>query len=186
MRRRILAALMTALMLFPLTACGGDAARSAFEELRASMEGGTAELTAEVTAWGRDGTQTEYMLSCASDETGSEIETLAPELISGVRARIENENASLEYEGLILDAGEAAEGLSPVTALPKLCEAIRTAYVELAWTEGGETVVSLVPEDETAITLRLDETGRPSSAEFTSREDGRCLITLRISEFSLN
>ena len=73
-----------------------------------------------------------------------------------------------------------------MTALPKLCEAIRTAYVELAWTEGGETVVSLVPEDETAITLRLDETGRPSSAEFTSREDGRCLITLRISEFSLN
>ena len=181
MRRRIMAALMTALMLFPLTACGGDAARSAFEELRASREGGTAELTAEVTAWGRDAT-----LSCASDETGSEIETLAPELISGVRARIENENASLEYEGLILDAGEAAEGLSPVTALPKLCEAIRTAYVELAWTEGGETVVSLVPEDETAITLRLDETGRPISAEFTSREDGRCLITLRISEFSLN
>ena len=60
MRRRITAALMTALMLFLLTACGGDAERSAFEDLRASMAGGTAEITALVTAWGRDGTQTEY------------------------------------------------------------------------------------------------------------------------------
>lgn len=186
MRRRIAAALMTALMLFLLTACGGDAARSAFEDLRASMAGGTAEITALVTAWGRDGTQTEYTLRCASDGAASEVETLAPELISGVKARIEAESAELEYEGLILDAGEVAEGLSPVTALPQLCEAIRTAYVELAWTEGGETVVSLVPEDETGITVRLDEAGRPVSAEFTSRESGRCLMTVRISEFSLN
>ena len=52
---------MTALMLFLLTACGGDAERSAFEDLRASMAGGTAEITALVTAWGRDGTQTEYL-----------------------------------------------------------------------------------------------------------------------------
>ena len=103
-----------------------------------------------------------------------------------MKARIEAESAELEYEGLILDAGEVAEGLSPVTALPQLCEAIRTAYVELAWTEGGETVVSLVPEDETGITVRLDEAGRPVSAEFTSRESGRCLMTMRISEFSLN
>lgn len=60
---KIAAALMTALMLFLLTACGGDAERSAFEDLRASMAGGTAEITALVTAWGRDGTQTEYTLA---------------------------------------------------------------------------------------------------------------------------
>lgn len=186
MRRRIAAALMTTLLLFLLTACGGDEARLAFEELRSSMEGGGAELTATVTAWGRDGTQTEYTLKCVSDGTGSEIETLAPELIAGIRARLDVEGAALEFEGLILDAGEVAEGLSPVTALPQLCEAIRTAYVELAWTEGEDTLVSLVPEDETGITLRIDGNGKPVSAEFTSREDGHTLIVCRIDEFSLS
>ena len=44
------------------------------------------------------------------------------------------------------------------------------AYVELAWTEGGESVASLVPEDELGLTLRLDGSGAPVSAEFTSRE----------------
>lgn len=186
MRRRMLAALMTALLLLPLAACGGDAARRAFEDLRASMDGAEAELRAVVTAWGGDGTRTEYTLSCVSGEAGSEVETLAPELISGVRAKLDAEGASLEYEGLILDAGEVAEGLSPVTALPKLCEAIRTAYVELAWTEGGETVLSLVPEDETGLTLRLDADGAPVWAEFTSRGSGRTLMTCSIEEFSLS
>ena len=35
---------MTALMLFLLTACGGDAERSAFEDLRASMAGDNSPL----------------------------------------------------------------------------------------------------------------------------------------------
>ena len=81
---------------------------------------------------------------------------------------------------------EVIAALSPVTALPKLCEALRTAYVELAWTEGGESVASLVPEDELGLTLRLDGSGAPVAAEFTSRESGRTLITCRIDGFSLS
>ena len=105
MRRRIMAALMTALLLVPLAACGGDAAEQAVEELRASMAEGEAELTALVTAWGQDGTRSEYTLRCVSSAQGSEVEALAPELIAGVRARLDAEGAALEYEGLILDAG---------------------------------------------------------------------------------
>ena len=71
-------------------------------------------------------------------------------------------------------------------ALPKLCEALRTAYVGLAGTEGGESVAGLVPEDELGLTLRLDGSGAPVSAEFTSRESGRTLITCRIDGFSLS
>lgn len=186
MRRRMLAALMTALLLVPLAACGGDAAEQAVEALRASMAEGQAELTARVTAWGEDGARTEYTLRCVSSAQGSEVEALAPELIAGVRARLDADGSALEYEGLILDAGELAEGLSPVTALPKLCEAIRGACVELAWTEGGESVASLVPEDGLGLTLRLDSSGAPVSAEFTSRESGRTLLTCAIDRFSLN
>ncbi|MFR3291204.1 MAG: hypothetical protein ACLTSG_13705 [Lachnospiraceae bacterium] len=58
--------------------------------------------------------------------------------------------------------------------------------MELAWTEGGESVASLVPEDELGLTLRLDGSGAPVSAEFTSRESGRTLITCRIDGFSLS
>lgn len=186
MRRRMIAALMTLLLAIPLAACGKDAAREAFEELRASMLDSDAELTADVTAYAQDGTQLEYGLECTSGAESSEVEATAPELISGVRARIEAGSAKVEYEGLMLDAGEVSKGLSPVTALPRLCEAIREAHVELAWTEGGESVVSLVPEDETAITLTLDGNGLPVSAEFTSRESGKTLILCRIEGFALN
>ena len=96
MRRRMLAALMTALLLVPLAACGGDAAEQAVEELRASMAEGEAELTALVTAWGQDGTRSEYTLRCVSSAQGSEVEALAPELIAGVRARLDAEGAALD------------------------------------------------------------------------------------------
>ncbi|MFR3291205.1 MAG: hypothetical protein ACLTSG_13710 [Lachnospiraceae bacterium] len=84
------------------------------------MAGGEAELTALVTALGTGRHALGYTLRCVSGAQGSEVEALAPELIAGVRARLDAEGAALEYEGLILDAGEVAEGLSPVTALPKL------------------------------------------------------------------
>ena len=185
MRRRIMAALMTLLVLLPLAACGKDEAKAAFEELRASMDGASAEMTAKVTAFAADGTQAEYTLRCVFGAQGGEVETLAPELIAGVKAHVGPGSAQIEYEGLMLDAGEVSKGLSPVTALPRLCEAIREAHVELAWTEGGESVVSLVPEDETSITLRLGENGLPVSAEFTSRESGETLIMCRIEGFAL-
>ena len=114
------------------------------------------------------------------------VNAMAVAVLADVACVVLAEGAALEYESLILDAGEVAEGLSPVTALPKLCEALRTAYVELAWTEGGESVASLVPEDELGLTLRLDGSGAPVSAEFTSRESGRTLITCRIDGFSLS
>ncbi len=186
MRRRILAALMTLLPALLLSACGDAGASDAFEELRASMLSGQARLEATVTAFGEGGSYEEYRLSCVSDAEGSEVETLAPELIAGVKARIGAGSARIEYEGLILDAGEVSEGLSPVTALPMLCEAIRGAYVELAWTEGDESVVSLVPEDGIDVTLRLNGSGLPVSAEFTGGGDGKTLILCGIESFALN
>ena len=97
---------MTALLLVPLAACGGDAAEQAVEELRASMAEGEAELTALVTAWGQDGTRSEYTLRCVSSAQGSEVEALAPELIAGVRARLDAEGAVFGDEP---DAGELAD-----------------------------------------------------------------------------
>lgn len=103
-----------------------------------------------------------------------------------MRARLGAEGgAALEFEGLVLDAGAGGENPCALTALPLLCSALRSAHVALAWTEGSESVLSLVPEDEYGITLRLGEDGAPVYAEFTGTQSGETLLVCRIESFAI-
>ncbi len=146
--------------------------------------GAGGELGALVTDCTGGGT--EYRLRCVSGAEGSELEVLAPAEIAGVRARLGAEGgAALEFEGLVLDAGAGGENPCALTALPLLCSALRSAHVALAWTEGSESVLSLVPEDEYGITLRLGEDGAPVYAEFTGTQSGETLLVCRIESFAI-
>lgn len=186
MRRRA-AALMTALALLTFAACGG-ASGGDFESLRAEVSAaGDINLSAEVTAAGE--TPETYSMSLSLSGGDCVITVSAPAALAGITARFDDSGeAWLEYDGLMLGAGRVnGAGLSAATALPLLVEAIRGAHVALTWEEGGESVVSLVPDDETGVAgidLRLDPAGRPTGAEFISGGDGRVLISCDITEFS--
>ena len=182
MRRGSLAALMMTLALLSGCGSGGEAE---FEALRAGVSAAAeVRLTAEVTADCGESVET-YTLSCVSDADGSEVEVLAPALVAGVRARISSAGGALVYEGLELSAGDLGAGLSPVSALPALLDAVRTAHLDAAWSEGGCTAVKLTPSDELEIVLRLDENGLPARAELTERDSGRVLVTCLVTEFSM-
>lgn len=184
MHRRLLAALTALCLLLPCAGCGGSGAEREFEELRGKLGGAAVELGALVTDCTGGGT--EYRLRCVSGAEGSELEVLAPAEIAGVRARLGAEGgAALEFEGLVLDAGAGGENPCALTALPLLCSALRSAHVALAWTEGSESVLSLVPEDEYGITLRLGEDGAPVYAEFTGTQSGETLLVCRIESFAI-
>ena len=186
MHRRLLAALMTLCLLLPASGCGGSGAEMEFEELRGKLGGAAVELGALVTDCSGGGGGTEYRLRCVSGAEGSELEVLAPAEIAGVRARLGAEGgAALEFEGLVLDTGAGGENPCALTALPLLCSALRSAHVALAWTEGSESVLSLVPEDEYGITLRLGEDGAPVYAEFTGTQSGETLLVCRIESFAI-
>lgn len=185
MRRTVIAALMTALAL--LAACGRGSRGEDFEKLRTAVTAASQiSATAEVTGLLGDSV-TAYTLSMTVGTEGADVTVLAPELIAGVRAHTDADGSSLTYEGVALDMGDfSAQGLSPVTALPRLADAIARGHVDKTWSDGGDTAVRLSPDDETTVTLWLDaETGAPVRAEFVRSEDGLVLVRCEISEFTV-
>jgi hypothetical protein len=183
MRRTTLAALM----ILPVLLCGCGTNRDAkrFDSFRTALAAASEiNMEAAVTADYGDSVRA-YTLRLTDTAEGSEIEVLAPELIAGVRAHLADGAASLDYDGVILDAGELApNGLSPLTALPMLVGAAKTGHVDGTWREGGLLAVKLTPDDTVSLTLWLDaDTMAPRRAELTGQDDGRRLISCEITDF---
>ena len=90
------------------------------------------------------------------------------------QAHLRDGASTLAFDDIILPAGDLnGAGLTPLTALPYVVEAIRSGYVDLTWTEDGLQVVQLITDDHTAVRLYLDGTV-PQCAEL-SVDDTLCL-----------
>lgn len=187
MRRKIPAVLTAALLLSLLTACGRRDGETALDGLREELSRSSrTAISADVTADSGESAQL-YSLDMVSADGAATVTVTAPEEIAGISARVADGGATLEYDGVILRADAlAANGLSPVTALPMLLDAIERGFVDGAWSEGGGFAVKLVTDDEMTVTLRLSEDGRPEYAEFISAESGRVLVSCEITDFSLS
>ena len=183
MRLRSAAAPLAAAMLL-LSACSAESALEDFEALRSELAGAeSVHITARVVTAGE--TPEEYVLTFDGGEDGCTVAVSEPEALAGISARITDGGTEIEYGSMVLDAGDMnGAGLSAVTALPRLAEAIGGAHAALSWTEGEESVVSLVPSDSESVELRLGADGTPLSAEFTG-SGGEVLIMCEIREFSL-
>lgn len=125
MRRFVLAVLMINLILF--CGCAGSTARDEAEiqQLRARLEDCAAlSFRADLTA--DDGTYvSEYALRCSLTAGEMYMELLEPQLLSGVAARLREDSAVLEFDGLSLDAGELNEdGLTPISAPKAIIDAL--------------------------------------------------------------
>lgn len=80
-----------------------------------------------------------------------------PEQAAGVTAHLRDGASALAFDDIILPAGDLnGAGLTPLTALPYVVQAIRSGYVDLTWTEDGLQVVQLITDDHTAVRLYLD------------------------------
>lgn len=186
MRRFTLAALMITLALW-LSACGGQS-EARFEAFRQEMiAADEIRLTATVSADLVD-TVRDYTLYFTWRDGEGLVEIIEPELIRGVRARIDGDSSKLEYDGIILDTGEFTQDApTPLNALYMVLDAIRDGHIDSVWSEGEATVALIVPDDELRIELAVDsETGALRSADLISRADGRVLIRCAVSEFYLN
>ena len=97
-----------------------------------------------------------------------------PEQAAGVTAHLRDGASTLAFDDIILPAGDLnGAGLTPLTVLPYVVQAIRSGYVDLTWTEDGLQVVQLITDDHTAVRLYLDGTV-PQCAEL-SVDDTLCL-----------
>jgi len=168
MRRTAAFALMISLAL--LSACGGGAERAAAEDFRQRLSAsGQISFTAEERAEYPDKTE-EYTLRYS--ESGGEacIEVVKPDIIAGISARVKDGAGVLSYDGAELDTGPLPGGLTPISALPALTEAMKSGHIDSAWREGEYTVAQITPDDGETVTVWFDGGMAPRRAEICSGE----------------
>ena len=169
-----------------LTACGKDRAfKSEYESFSKELASAEAvSFTANVRAEYEHKTA-RFALSYTEDESGAVVTVLAPELISGISARVAADGTSLEYGEISLDTGSLdSHGLSPMSALPVMMRALKSGHLDSYWTEDGKTVLRLIPDDEYICTVWFGDEMTPLRAELQS--DGRVVVFAQLSDWKLN
>ena len=173
MRQRLFAALM----IFPLllAACGASGDEAKVTAFCDTLQNQTVSCEAEILS--RIGGESEtFALSCAESEQGSEITLRAPETLSGVTAHV-GADASLSFDGLVIPV--PAEGLSPLSAVPTLLNALRRGHLDLVWREGDTLTAQFIQNDDLAVRVYFSPDGLPAAASFLDRgaETITCTIT---------
>jgi hypothetical protein len=141
----------------------------------------TAELTAEY-----EQTTASYTLAADYDGQETVIQVLAPEIIAGVQARAKWGEATVAYDNVILAAGALdEEGLTPVSAIPAMLEAMASGYVELLWWEEDYVAARLYVGQDSVCTLWLDgESLTPVHGEIAS--GGRQVISCEFTSWEIS
>ena len=186
MRKGLVSALMIALLLLP--GCGEREERlqEGFDELRGAVtRAESIQFQAELSV-DRDQTVETYTLAVDYDGQRTEVEILSPEILAGVRASALRGQTELAYEGVLLGVGPLdAEGITPMSAMPVMLDAMASAYVELLWWEDDAVVARLFVVEQSVLTLWMDgETMTPQAAEIA--RDGETVITCRITGWEIS
>ncbi len=181
MRRICLFVLLVFCLL--LSACGTSAAEAryrAFSDALARRD--TLHFTARLRAEYPD-RSARFTLQYAMEDGEQTVTVTEPEIIAGIRARLLPGETKLEYENLILDTGSLNQnGLTPMSALPLLVEAMRSGHLDSCWQEGGELAVQLILTDDTSAVIRFrEEDMTPTAGELLC--DGTVTVFCEISDW---
>lgn len=183
MKRKLLPLLLSLCVL--LSACGKSSAiKSAYdafaEELsRASSLSFNASVRAEY-----EHKTARFALSYAEDDSGGTVTVVAPQIIAGISAHVAKGSTRLDYGDISLDTGALDEhGLSPMSSLPLLVQALRSGYLDSFWEEDGSIVLQLIPNDDLICTVWFDTDMTPLRAELIS--GGRVVIYADITDWTL-
>ena len=183
------------MMTLCLLLCGcarGEETVTAEQLRQPYMEMGGCQMEAEVTC-DQNGQEWTASLRCTyQSDGGAEIEVLSPERIAGVKAVLDGETLTLEYEDLCLDAGMLSrEKISPMACLPRMMDALREGWLlEENQEDWGEVPCLRLTVDQTGkdgekilptIWLREDG-GTPVRGEIAV--DGEIILTAEFTSFA--
>lgn len=166
-----------------LSGCGGKAAGERFEEFTQGLcEKELISFSAELRCEYED-KKIDFTLAYEEDGEDCTVTVVAPELIRGIRAHAKAGETSVEFDGVMLDTGPLDDyGLSPMSALPLLVNAMKNGYIDSVWEENGEYAALIIPDDHMNVQLHLDKyTMRPVYAELIS--DGRVSVFVSIKNW---
>lgn len=177
--KKLLVPLMISLCLL----CGcADKGEESFEQFTTQLrEKENISFTADVRAEYADKTA-EFCLKYTQTGDSACITVVEPEIIAGISARVREGSLQLEYDGAILDIGQLADSdLSPMSALPLITDALKNAYIDLAWTEDDMIAARLMPDDDTVVTVWLSGELVPQSAQISYKE--KTVVFAEISQW---
>ena len=186
MRKAIVSALMIALLLLP--GCGEREERleEGFQALRKAVTAADSiRFNAALTA-DRGQTVEEYALAVSYDGSQTTLQLLAPETLAGITATALRGETAVAYDGAVLGAGPLdQEGLSPMSAIPVILDAMASAYVELLWWDGDQAAARLYVGESSVATVWLDgDAFMPLAGEISS--GGKTVITCRLENWQLS
>ena len=167
-----------------LTGCQRQDVQAEFDSFSRSLnESSTLSFTANVRAEYENKTA-RFTLSYAEDSEGGTVTVLAPELIKGIKAHISPGGTQLKYDSVVLDTGALDSfGLSPLSSLPLLVQAMKCAHLDSFWEEDSQLVLQLEPDDERRCTIWFENEGMsPLRAEIVS--GGRVTVYIEISDWN--
>jgi hypothetical protein len=165
-----------------LTACGAQESSASRELVSQRLEASQSlSFTATLRAEYAEKTA-RFTLDYTGGSSGAKVTVTAPSLIAGVTANIEPDSTSLQYDSVCLATGELDEfGLSPMSSLPMLVDALRSGALNSSWVEGSCLVMELQSTDELYCTVWFDSSLVPTQAELVS--DGRVKVYMDISDW---
>lgn len=132
--RKVFSLCVLTMILLPLSSCfGGGEGQKALDAaltLRGEYLAMT-DFSTQVQLLADYGQRVyNYTLDVSATEEETILTVTAPELIAGVSARIRPEMSFLEYDDISIETGVLnEEGLTPISAVPAMLEAVRGAYI---------------------------------------------------------
>ena len=168
--RKAICVPMIALCLL-LTACGGagagEADAASLRDAYHDMTGCTMEAAVTCSQWDR---VWQAELRCEYVPDGEiTVEVLSPETIAGVRAVLDGDTLTLEYEDLCLNAGTlSSQSVSPMDCLPRLMSALRDGWL----LEENEETWNDVPCRRLMVDQSGTQNGKIVSTIWLRQEDG--------------
>ena len=180
--KRLFIPLLLAFCLL-LSACGANVVEERYKSFSQSLSAREdLDFSARLRAEYEDRT-VDFTLRYSMNASGCTISVLEPERIAGIKAHLAPGSSRLEYDGLIIDTGDLDPyGLSPMSALPTLLEAMKNGHLESYWEEGDYTVLQLILDDHLYANVSfLLESMTPVCAELVS--DGRVTVFCRLEDW---
>ena len=175
--------LLVLTLCFFLSGCGKKDVQADFEAFSRRVENSSLSFTANIRAEYENKTA-RFTLGYEESGEGGTVTVLAPELIKGIKAHVSPGSTSLEYESIVLDTGALDNfGLSPLSSLPHLVQAMRRGHMDSFWEEDEALVLQLQSEDELKCTVWFKKEGMiPLRAELSS--GGRVTVFVEIDHWN--
>ena len=166
-----------------MTGCGKKNVQADFEAFSQRIQNSCLSFTANIRAE-YENKSARFTLGYEESGEGGTVTVLAPELIKGIKAHISPGSTSLQYESIVLDTGALDNfGLSPLSSLPHLLQALREGHMDSFWEEDEALVLQLQAEDELKCTVWFEkESMIPLRAELSS--GGRVTVFVEIDHWN--